>query len=134
MLNLDTHILVFALGDTLRTAERRLLARARWSVSAIVLWELAKLTQIGRLSMDLDDREVSRVLSRLHVWPLDLAVARASTRLDFKGDPADEIIAATSVVHDIPLLTRDRVIRRSKIVPLAEAKGEDGGARKPDAG
>jgi PIN domain nuclease of toxin-antitoxin system len=39
--------------------------------------------------------------------------------LDFRGDPADEIIAATSVVHRAPLLTRDRQIRRSKVVPLA---------------
>jgi predicted nucleic acid-binding protein len=29
------------------------------------------------------------------------------------------LIAATSVVHDVPLLTRDRRIRRSKVVPLA---------------
>ena len=58
-------------------------------------------------------------MSRLQVWPIDLAVARASTRLDFRGDPADELIAATSIVHEIPLLTRDRRMRRSKIVPLA---------------
>ena len=35
------------------------------------------------------------------------------------GDPADELIAATSIVHGVPLLTRDRQIRRSKLVPLA---------------
>jgi PIN domain nuclease of toxin-antitoxin system len=39
--------------------------------------------------------------------------------LDFRGDPADEIIAATSVVHHVSLVTRDRQIRRSKLVPLA---------------
>jgi hypothetical protein len=38
-------------------------------------------------------------------------------------DTADELIAATSVVHGVPLLTRDRAIRRSKIVPLARAGG-----------
>ena len=119
MLNLDTHILIFALGGELQPREQSLLAGNRWSVSSIVLWELAKLIQLGRLDMDLDDREVTRVLTRLHVWPVDLAVARASTRLDFSSDPADEIIAATSVVHDIPLLTRDNVMRRSKVVPLA---------------
>jgi PIN domain nuclease of toxin-antitoxin system len=53
------------------------------------------------------------------VWPLDLAVARASTRLDFRGDPADEVIAATSIVYAVPLLTRDKRILRSKMVPLA---------------
>ena len=119
MLNLDTHILIFALSGGLQSMEQGLLATRRWSVSSIVLWELAKLVQLGRLEMDLDDREVVRTLSRLHVWPIDLTVARASTRLDFSGDPADEIIAATSVVHNIPLLTRDRIIRNSKIVPLA---------------
>ena len=120
MLNLDTHILIFALGGQLRDGEQSLLAGSRWSISSIVLWELAKLVQLGRLEMDLDDREVVRTLSRLHVWPIDLAVARASTRLDFSSDPADEIIAATSVVHNIPLLTRDDIMRSSKIVPLAK--------------
>ena len=119
MLNLDTHFLVFAVTDALTRSESALLSRNRWSISAIVLWELAKLIQLGRLSIDLDDREVRRVLGRLHVWPIDLEVAMTSVRLDFRGDPADEIIAATSVVHDVPLLTRDRVIRKSKLVPLA---------------
>ena len=119
MLNLDTHILVFAVSAHLRPPEQAMLAQGRWSISAIVLWELAKLVELGRVEMDLDDREVTRTLGRLHVWPIDLAVARASTRLDFQGDPADQLIAATSVVHGVPLLTRDRVIRRSKVVPLA---------------
>jgi len=119
MLNLDTHILIHAVSGMLRPTERGLLVRNRWSVSSIVLWELAKLVQLGRVDLDLDDRDVVRVLSRLHVWPIDLAVARASTRLDFDSDPADEIIAATSVVHGVPLLTRDKVMRRSKVVPLA---------------
>ena len=88
-------------------------------MAAIVLWELAKLVDLGRVDMDLDDRDVSRALNRIHVWPLDLAVARASTRLDFEGDPADQLIAVTSIVHNIQLLTRDRVMRRSRLVPLA---------------
>lgn len=119
MLNLDTHVLVYALAGELRPRERSLLSANRWGISGIVLWELAKLVQLGRIELDLEDREVSRILSLVHVWPLDLPIARASTELDFRGDPADELIAATSVVLGVPLLTRDREIRRSKIVPLA---------------
>ena len=119
MLNLDTHVLIFALTGELKPAEQRLLADSQWSVSSIVFWELAKLVQLGRIELDLDDREVVRNLNRLQVWPLDLEVARASTRLDFSSDPANEIIAATSVVHNIPLITRDSTMRSSKIVPLA---------------
>jgi PIN domain nuclease of toxin-antitoxin system len=119
MLNLDTHILISALTGELAARERELLSRERWGVSAIVLWEMAKLAQLGRIEMDLDSPDVSRVLSAVHVWPLDLAVCRMIRNLDFRGDPADEIIAATSIVHHVPLLTRDRVIRKSKKVPLA---------------
>jgi PIN domain nuclease of toxin-antitoxin system len=119
VINLDTHVLVFALAGNVTAKERRVLAGSTWSISAIVFWELAKLVQLGRVEVDLEDSEVVRTLSGLHVWPLDLAVGVQSTRLDFKADPADELIAATSVVHRVPLLTRDRRIRSSRIVPLA---------------
>ena len=119
MLSLDTHILLFSLTGVLRSGERQALSESRWSISAIVLWELAKLIQLGRVEMDLDDRQIVRVLNGLHVWPVDPDVARMSTSLDFKGDPADEIIAATSIVHEVPLITRDRAILQSRKVPFA---------------
>ncbi len=119
MLNLDTHIVVYITNGTLRESEKSLLDGDTWSISAAVLWELAKLVQLGRIHLDFDDRAVIDLLEYLHVWPIDLAVARASTQLDFRSDPADELIAATSVVHNVPLLTRDRVLRASNVVPLA---------------
>jgi PIN domain nuclease of toxin-antitoxin system len=119
MLNLDTHVLLYAVTGALRPREKRVLSTDQWSVSAIVLWEIAKLAQLKRILVDLDDVEVVRVLARVHVWPLTREIARASTLLDIRGDPADELIAATSVVQRIPLLTRDRALLRSKSVPLA---------------
>ena len=119
MINLDTHVLVRALAGDVTARERRLLSGNPWSISAIVLWELAKLVQLERVDLDLQDPQVVRTLSGLQVWPIDLAVALQSTRLDFRSDPADELIAATSVVHRVPLLTRDRRIRASRLVPFA---------------
>jgi PIN domain nuclease of toxin-antitoxin system len=119
MLNLDTHILIDALRGELTRGEEALLSSDRWGISAIVLWEIAKLRQLGRVELDLEGPEFSRALSRLQVWPLDVRVCQASTRLDFHSDPADELIAATSVVHSVPLVTRDRRIRRSRKVPFA---------------
>ncbi len=119
MLNVDTHVLLYAVMGALRPRETALLKAERWSVSAIVLWEIAKLAQLGRIDLDLDDPEVTRVLAQVHVWPLTRDIARTCARLDFKGDPADQIIGATSVVHSVPLLTRDRALLRSKVVPLA---------------
>ena len=119
MLNLDTHVLLYALEGTLRPAETRMLAADRWSVSAIVLWEIAKLHQLGRIAVGLDDRNLKRALRMIHVWPLDPEVCQQSCALDFSSDPADELIAATSIVHQVPLLTRDRRILKSKQVPIA---------------
>jgi len=39
--------------------------------------------------------------------------------LDFTGDPAGEIIAATSIARSVPLLTRDERIRRYRKVRFA---------------
>ena len=60
MINLDTHILVFALNGDLTDRERRILAANTWSISAIVPWELAKLAQLDRIEVDLEDAEVTR--------------------------------------------------------------------------
>jgi PIN domain nuclease of toxin-antitoxin system len=119
MLNLDTHVLIHAMTGEVTAREGRILRTARWGISAIVLWEFAKLAQLGRIELDLDDPELDRFLASIHVWPLTLAVVRALRRLDFRSDPADEIIAATSLAHQTPLLTRDRKLLKSKIVPLA---------------
>jgi len=120
MLNLDTHILLFALDDAVTAAERKLLASEPWGVSAIVQWELAKLGQLGRIALDIRSAEFKKVFARVHVWPLDLAVCTKSTELDFSSDPADELIAATSIVYNVPLMTRDRKILKSKLVPFAQ--------------
>jgi PIN domain nuclease of toxin-antitoxin system len=119
MLNLDTHVLIYALTDDLTPRERDLLSNETWSISAIVLWEIAKLSELGRIELDLDHPELARTLARIDTWPLTLDLCRSIKALDLDSDPADEIIAATSVVHRVPLLTRDRRMRRSKLVPIA---------------
>jgi len=119
MLNLDTHVLLYALGGELSAAETRLLSGDAWSVCPIVFWEIGKLAELGRIDVSLDDRTLRQLLVRVHAWPLTVEVCRAIQRLDFRGDPADELIAATSLAYEVPLVTRDARIRRSRRVPLA---------------
>ena len=108
MLNLDTHILLHAVAGDLTASETKLLRSNPWSISAIVLWEIAKLAQLGRIEVDIDEPALARALGSIQVWPITMEIARASTRLDVRSDPADEIIGATSVIHRVPLLTRDK--------------------------
>ena len=119
MLNLDTHVLLHALAGDLTAREERQLAAESWSISAIVLWEIAMLAELGRIEIDLDDPDLTRALARIHTWPITLEICRELRQLDVGSDPADELIAATSIVHRVPLLTRDRKLRGSRRVPLA---------------
>lgn len=119
MLNLDTHILISLLVDDLSDKERDCVLRQKLAISDIVLWEIAKLIDLGRIHLNIEAEEFRLAVRYLIVIPINIEIARASTELDFTSDPADEIIAATSIVEKIPLLTRDRRILKSKMVPFA---------------
>jgi PIN domain nuclease of toxin-antitoxin system len=118
-LNLDTHILVFLLQGRLTADEERLIRVADVAISAVVLWELWKLNSPGKIRFDAAGELEQAVLSQFRVLPVDAQVCAALGQLDFRSDPADELIAATSIAHGVPLMTRDRRIRASKVVPLA---------------
>lgn len=66
MINLDTHILIYALLVELKSKEKYLLETKLWSISAIVWWEVAKLEQLGRVEIDLDSRIINRKFNRIN--------------------------------------------------------------------
>lgn len=121
MILLDTHVLVWVVEDDARLGKK---ARAiieectrdsRILISAITPWEIAMLTEKGRLVLR-DD--VKRWLDRVLVLPglslaaLEPQISVGSVRLPgvFHADPADRIIVATARFHQVPLLTADQAI------------------------
>jgi PIN domain nuclease of toxin-antitoxin system len=80
-----------------------------------VLWEIEKLYGKGRIRFGLDTPELADAVSRLRVWPISTEVCLNLRRLDFASDLADELIAATSLTHSVPLVTRDRRIRTTTL-------------------
>ena len=120
MLNLDTHILLDAVDLNLSRREQRLLESEAWCISAIVLWEIELLARGGRIEVDLTTPEILTALEYIQIIPIDINIARNIRLLDFRSDPADELIAATSLQMNVPLVTRDKNIRNSRIVPLIQ--------------
>ena len=120
MLNLDTHILIHAFTGDLRGREASLLRSRRWGISGIVLWELAKLAQTGKIEFDLGDPEVVQTLSRVQTWPITVDVARAATGWPLKvAEPVDVVAPPTDdelrVLRDLHERTRRA---HSRPVPL----------------
>src|SRR5262245_383877 len=76
------------------------------ALSAMSLWEIAKLVERGRLELtqSVDDSvEQLEMSSLVSVLPLTGRVAIESTRLGgrFHSDPIDQIIAATARCHGL---------------------------------
>ncbi len=81
-------------------------------ISAISLWEIAKLVERKRLVLPCSINEwFEQALSYPGVQILALTpeIAVASTQLpgEFHREPADQIIVATARVHDCALVTSD---------------------------
>lgn len=115
---LDTHVWVWvSIEDktSLGGKANRLISQTRqkW-ISAISCWELAKLVQKKRVSFSIPlVTWMRRSLNEFNINIAELSpeIAVESTQLrDFHNDPADQIIAATSRVLGMPLLTSDRRI------------------------
>jgi PIN domain nuclease of toxin-antitoxin system len=100
----------------LTDAERKVLAPEEWGISDIVLWEIEMLYGRGRIAFGLDHPPLAEALRRLKIWPITREICLQLRSLDFHSDPADEIIAATSLAYDVPLVTRDMRIRSSKLI------------------
>ncbi len=91
-------------------------ANAPYGVSAISLWELAKLVQKKRIRLVVPvsewmDRALDPVF--IQVIPLSSDIVVESTTLPgaFQSDPADEMIVATARIHQATLITRDDRMR-----------------------
>jgi PIN domain nuclease of toxin-antitoxin system len=69
MLNLDTHVLLYALTDDLTARERALSRDHTWSISAIDLWEIAKRSELRRIEIDWENPELVRTLARIQTLP-----------------------------------------------------------------
>ncbi|MBI5582951.1 MAG: type II toxin-antitoxin system VapC family toxin [Deltaproteobacteria bacterium] len=119
---LDTHVWVWISIDDRRSLSRK--ARSmlidqpsgrKW-ISAISCWELAKLVERGRIGFSIPVLTWIRrslVENQIQVAELSPEIAVESTQLTgFHRDPADQIIAATSRVLGMPLLTADADLQK----------------------
>jgi PIN domain nuclease of toxin-antitoxin system len=90
------------------------------AISDFTLVELSLLYQKNRIALAIGPEDFLReVERRFVVLPITASIALQAYALtaSYPKDPADRIIGATALVEDIPLLTADRAIRNSKVIP-----------------
>jgi PIN domain nuclease of toxin-antitoxin system len=113
---LDTHVLVWSLKDDeqlgakARKRIERESARGAVAVSAISFWEVSLLILRKRVQLSPSGPALRGHVLGLGVQelPVDGAIAELAGRLSQRhGDPADCLLVATALEHELTLVTAD---------------------------
>lgn len=127
MIVADTHVWLWMNDDPGRLSEKARMALAYTDgvlICPISAWELATLVAKGRLDLGRPVIEWVRAalaVERMVLAPLPAEVAVAAGELGsegFHGDPADRLIVATARHFQVPLVTKDGLIREWGRVPI----------------
>ena len=124
MVLLDTHIwLWWLLGDgSLSSVERnslnQLASNGKLAISWVSVWETELLERKGRVSLYPDFQTWTEQATNSDVVTVltadtDVVIAQRKLPELFHSDPADRLIAATSILSGFPLATHDRKIIES---------------------
>jgi PIN domain nuclease of toxin-antitoxin system len=127
MIVVDTHIIIWnALKPEMLSGKAEKAISAANNSDGIIfceisLWEIAMLMHKERLSIDIEYTEFIQLIieSNKYVFRgITPEIAWLSTGLfsDNNKDPADRIIAATSIIENANLVTADNELRQSKKV------------------
>lgn len=126
---LDTHIWIWWMRGSpdLPASEREALDSLpedmRPVISDISLWEFGNLVGMGRIKIKETVEEwlaVAASPATVKIQPITPAIIAEMNRLpdSFHRDPADRLIVATARTLNLPLATKDRKIRKSRLTNL----------------
>lgn len=127
MILLDTHVVLWLTSEPARLSAKAKAAIEEsrknddgLAICDITLLELATLASKGRINLAISlDILLQELEQRFVVLPITSGRCARTIELseNYPKDPADRIIGATALTEGLALVTADRDIRRSKVVP-----------------
>ena len=127
MIFLDTHVVVWLafepdkLSKRAKEAVRAARRQGGLAIAGITLVELAWLAEKGRIETTLGVESFVRLCaSKMTVLPItpQIAARAVSFSDSYPKDPQDRLIGATALVEGLQLVTHERQIRKSNMIPV----------------
>ena len=98
-------------GELSADARRRIAVASALQYSSISVWEIARLMEEGKVVIPSDAAgfvaDLREQYGLISIPPTDDIMLRAAELPGFHRDPADRIIIATSLLHDLTVVTGD---------------------------
>ncbi|SFX21245.1 type II toxin-antitoxin system VapC family toxin [Marinospirillum alkaliphilum] len=84
------------------------------AISAISCWELGQLVKRNRLRLQMPmEQWLNLACEGIQVIPVDRGIAELAAHLpEHHRDPADRFIIATSLIHNLPLISLDQAFKQ----------------------
>jgi PIN domain nuclease of toxin-antitoxin system len=127
MILLDTHVVVWLAFQPNKLSKRakEVIRAARLqgglAIAGITLLELAWIAENRRVETTFSvESFVRQCAAKMTVLPItpEIAARAVSFPESYPKDPQDRLIGATALVEGIQLVSHDRLIRKSGIVPV----------------
>ncbi|MBO7684072.1 MAG: type II toxin-antitoxin system VapC family toxin [Kiritimatiellae bacterium] len=103
-------------GELSAEAKRRISVASSLCYSSISAWELTRLQKEGKIAIPATPEDFLSDLTAEYgitsIPPTDDVVIRAARLPDHHKDPADRIIIATALIHDLTVITGDKKFRQ----------------------
>ena len=113
----DPRLLSAAATDAIRAAREK----GGVGISCISLFELGWLARNQRIVLKTSlEAFLIEVEARFIILPITAAVTRIAVEFppSYPLDPVDRIIGATALDRGVPLVTKDKMIRKARVLPV----------------
>lgn len=125
----DTHPLIwYAANQKAKLSKKALrIFEKAWANQALIyvptpaLWEIALLIKAGQIRLPQPFAQWAAALGSQYGFEialLDAAALEMTLNVRINGDPFDELIVATALRLDLPLITKDAAITDSQLVEV----------------
>jgi PIN domain nuclease of toxin-antitoxin system len=116
----DTHPLVWYFTVSPRLSKRALnvfektVEEGVIFIPTVVLAEIMYISKKGRIPISFSETVEKIVHSdNYEITPLDLDILNIADKIDYDMEMHDRIIVATAIFYDVPVITKDEVIKKS---------------------